>query len=301
MWPCPRRPGFRESHSRYHHLVTARRLPTSLRTDIDTITLDDGRKPVAIPDDLGFIAEIKQTPDGMLYVARTPIDPSEYALPLRDLTYTDCNPIQVIDEYTAAQVALARVLLSLRWLSIDREALVNGDGFKASTRAYGLQVVAFDWPSWGTEADSQARAVITEGAPSIYTTRDFGTEYEESTLEVFLPETVLRVYGSAACTFKVEIVFAHKDERASFRGAFVRALMGDPARDAGGRRIVVPEYFKQPVRLTLDDTAGVSFPDNPEESGRGRFPFVAEVLADVEVLGLVPAQAMLNPGADVRL
>lgn len=282
-------------------MTTRRYSPTSLNPTVPTITLEDGRKPVAVPDEQGFAAEIKTSPDGMRYLAATPADPSEYAIPLRDLTYTDCDPIQIIDEYTAAQLALGRLLLSLRWFALNREELANGEGLQASARAYSLQAVAFDWLAHGTEGDSQARALITEGAPTIYTTRDFGTEYDEDTLEVFLPDTVLRIYGSATCTLRVEIVFAHKDERASFRGAFVRALMGDPARDSGGRRVVVPEYFKQPVRLTLDDTAGVSFPDNPDEAGRGRFPFVAEVTADVEVLGLVPAQAMLDPSADVRL
>jgi hypothetical protein len=272
-------------------------LPLSLRPDVPTITTDAGRRPVGIPDDEGYRAEIRMSPDGLLYVLQVPIDQSEYPIPLRDLTYTEGSPIQVIDEYTAAQLALARLLLSLRWSALDREALANVEGLKASERVYKLLAVAFDWPSWGTEAEGQARATITEGAPTVYETRGLGTEYDEGTLEVFVPDTVLRVYGTATCTLRVEIIFAHKDERAGFRGALVRALLGDPARDAGGRRVVVPEYFRAPVRLTLDTTGGVSYPDTPDTAGRGRWGIAVEVVAEVEVLGLVPAQVPMIPGS----
>lgn len=277
-----------------------RYIPTSLRQDIPTITLEDGRKPVAVPDDEGYRAEIKRSPDGTLYAAQLPTDPSEYALPLRDLNYSS-DPIQVIDEYSAAQLALARVLLGLRWPAINREALANGGAFQASTRAYQLKAIWFDSPPHGTEADDQARALITEGAPTSYATRGLETEYDEATREVFVPNTVLRIYGTATCTLRVEVVFAHKDERAGFRGAFVRALLGDPARDSGGRRVLVPEYFRAPVRLTLDDTGGLSYAENPDDAGRNRWLFSAEVLAEVEVLGLVPEQAPMVPGSTVAL
>lgn len=270
-------------------------LPTSLRPDVDSITLEDGRRPVAIPDDEAYRAEIRQASDGTLYVAQLPTDPTVYPTELRDLNHAEKPVGLLIDEYTAAQLALARVLLGLRWYTLGREALVNGGTLKSSSRAYQLSHVWLDWPSHGSEARGQTRALITEASPTIYSSRDLGSEYHEDTRDLFLPNTVVRVYGTATCRLLVRVVFAHKDERAGFRGALVRALLGDPARDEGGRRIIVHEYLRSMVRLDLDEEVGVSYPDTEDSATSGAFELQAQVLAEVDVLGLVPDQELLDP------
>jgi hypothetical protein len=270
-----------------------------LRPDAPTILTADGDKlPVGVTDEAGYISQVRTSADGTLYLHAQPSDKTVYGTPLEDLNYND-EPLTTIDEYRAAQIALARIMISVRWYAVAAERLIaKGDLVRSDV--HKLRAVAFDMLPHGQES-GETRALITEGAPGDYDSTALTPEYDEDTVDALTPGTVLRDYGMARFTLRVEIEFPHKDERAGFRGGFVRKLLADPQRDAGGRRVVVPEYLNQVITLELADASSVSYPDTSELAARGIFPFEALVMADAPVVGLVPTQARLLPSTSINV
>lgn len=277
-------------------------LPSTLREGVEVARTPSGVALVDVDVAEAYEGQLLKAPGGFHYVAALPDAMTDYAPTLVDLSYRENDPIVIVDEYLAAQLALARLCLGLRWYAVKTEKLIKDKVLERSDSIYRLRTVHLDWLGQGTE-EGQTRAMITEGAPTRYETQGLGTEYVENTAHVYAPGTVVRNYGEATCTLRLEVMFAHKDERRGFRGAFVRALLGDTSSDSGGQRVAVPEYFGgEVVRLSLDpDTGYVSYPDSGETAGHNKWLLVAEITAEVGVLGLVDAAAELEPsgGSDV--
>jgi hypothetical protein len=197
-----------------------------------------------------------------------------------------------LDDLTALQVGLARVLVPLTFTTIDRRALVESG--LVETNTFQFQRVFLDWPD--TEDDRIPAPSATIMAPSGVSLNLpgplSGQQLLEGTLDVYAPGTVLRKLGETACTIEVVVVVSHKDERSAVRRGLIEAFMAEPDEERSGRRVLVAEYFG---RLARFDLRAIDYPDNPTDAQQKQWAVSAKFDADIEVVKLVATPGMLRP------
>lgn len=197
-----------------------------------------------------------------------------------------------VDDLTALQLGLARMLLALQPVSIDRQALVTKGAVEA--RAFELKRAFLDWPD--TEDDLIPVASVTVMAPD---EQDLelkgpltGQQMLEGTIDKFAPGTQLRELYELQTRMDAVFILGEKDERSAVRKAIIDAFGGEPGDERVGRRTIVPEYFDRVGRYFLK---GITYDDAPDTARGKRWPLVARFDADIQVVQLVATAAEIRP------
>jgi len=211
--------------------------------------------------------------------------------------WDDGDPTQAICSSFAAQIALARLVLGLRFQIGSFENLLRGTGSYGPTKTFKINHVTFDWPDSADEIQPFNAAII-ERSPQAFDD-DIGPYMLKGLWkEVY----TLRCLSKTTCQFGLVAWFGHTNERRAFRAALVRSLLAEPRTERGSRVINVPEYYGQNVRLILSDVM-----NSDDEDGLGNHrklqasitAFVPEVVA-VRSPKVVKVQVMPNVGVSVE-
>lgn len=196
-----------------------------------------------------------------------------------------------LDDYTALQWGLAKILGSLVIRTVDGRALVDQGQVKVGTMRFSR--VYLDHPDDEDERVPTPSAVISESTPTTYDLAGAasGQQLLEDTVNVWAPGTVLVKLWEGQYTLAVTCWLANKDDRAAVRKALVEAFGVEPNDPRSGRRVFLPWYWDRPARYDLQR---ISYPDSDELALAGTWPLAAEVIAQVSVVQLVQAPGCLR-------
>lgn len=198
----------------------------------------------------------------------------------------DAAPSRGINSLLAAQIAVADLLSGLRLHVGDSQALAE-NGQHTPVRVVRLERVIFDYPA-ALEEIQPASACVFEEQDQV-----FDEEHRPYVVNKdYSDDHQLVRLSFATCYLAVEAWFSHKDDRRAFRTAAVHAILKEPLHERGDRLIVVPQYYRQQVRLVL---VRAFYPDNAETAQAGRFPCRLSLEAHVEELMLTPKKAKVDP------
>ena len=199
-----------------------------------------------------------------------------------------------IDEYTAAQLGIALILEALKFRSVDLMALTAGKVEKS--RELEVMRVFLDFPDADATDPPTPFAVLTEAREGTYTatTGMHGVGIMDETLHDWGHNTVLLQHGHADFEFSVQVYLADKADRAGLRKRLVEIFVTEPEVDRAGRLVVLPFYFDQPVRYSVE---GLSYPDDGDMAQANRWPLVLRLKASLRHVTLVEAPPVLRVAA----
>ena len=183
----------------------------------------------------------------------------------------------------AAKVGLYRLIRGLQWRAFDLQKVVDGDP-KIFIQRFGFDRIFLDWADWLKEEMPAQAAVVTSPDDSQWDSAGLSPYLIEESLDVFMPDTLLRYLGEFTIPLMMITVSAHKDQRRGLEDALVKVLAAEPHDDRGGRRVIVPEYFSREIRFMLESTAR---PDTSLGAHSNQWPLEISVSATVEQVVLV--------------
>jgi hypothetical protein len=204
---------------------------------------------------------------------------------------------EYIDDFTAIQIGLFRILAKLTFVTLDRKKLVETGIVESNTMQ--IKRVFLDFPD--TEDEFAPLPSITIMAPA-ETALELsgplsGQQLLEDTLGLYGEGLVLRKVGEVEATIEVVSILTHTDERAGLRRGLIDAFTAEPDDERSGRRVIVSEYFDRIVRY---DLMGITYGDTAETAQQKNFPLVARFMASTELVKLVAAPtALLEPRISV--
>lgn len=198
----------------------------------------------------------------------------------------DADPRHAINGLFAAQIAVADLLSGIKVHVGDSQALAES-GAASPVKSVKIETIIFDYPAALAEIQPLAACVFEEQD------QVFDEEHRPQVIEPkYSDDHQLVRLAYTTCYLAVEAWFSHKDERRAMRAALQRALLKEPLQDRGDRLIVVPQYYKQLVRLIL---TRAMYNDNPESAQAGRFPLRLSLEAHVPEVMLTPRKAKVDP------
>ena len=211
-------------------------------------------------------------------------------------------PGEVLDDFSALQIGMYRILEQLVFTTVNRRALVDSQGQDIRVNEMQFQRIFLDWPN--TENDMIPVPSATILAPAEQSTTlgeapQGGQQILEETADLFAPNTVLRKFGETIVDLQVQMLLNNKDDRAGVRKGLIDAFMAEPDDERAGRRVLVPEYFSRVARFSL---VGMDYPDTPDDAKMKHFPLTARFVADIEMVKLVQLPTeLLTPRIDVQV
>jgi hypothetical protein len=195
-----------------------------------------------------------------------------------------------LDPKSVAQLAIFKVLSGIVMHSIDLVSFVTSE--RPNPREFTFCKVAFE--SYNFEDDAAyPNATIKSDGELAYEAEAPGYQaaIEDETCDKFAPDTQLLHVTDAVGMFRIETELAKREDQAGVHAGIVRAFSHEPLDIRPNRRVLMPEYFDQIVRLEL---VGVDDSVPPELAHQGRWPLVARIRAEVPVVDLVKIQPRLR-------
>ena len=224
--------------------------------------------------------EVYRNPDGTLVPrsGRRNVEVTNY--PAETPIVTGCY----VDDFTALQVGMFRILEKLTFTTIDRFKRIV-DGTVAQNEMVFTRIF-LDWPD--SEDDLLPIPSVTIHAPEEVEDDSqgplSGQVLLEETQDLYCEGTVLRRLYELRANLMVTGWLANKDDRGGVRRGLTEAF-SEPGDDRLGRRIIIPEYFDRVARY---DLLGIQYEDTIDFARSKQWPISARFLADIEAVALVP-------------
>lgn len=192
------------------------------------------------------------------------------------------HPERHIDVTVAMQIALFRVLSPMVMHRHRLESLVEGGPLETSR--FRWTRVTFDLPRAGEHQGPYPMAAILASSACSYGQQSLETGLCEDTIDVFEQDTVLRKLGMATQRFAVHVLSGHHEERRGVKAAFERTFLAEPDDDQPGRKVIVEEYFRRQVQLTMVES---DYPETGVDTQQNIHELVAMFDAECDVVALV--------------
>lgn len=204
-----------------------------------------------------------------------------------------------VDDMTAVQIAISRILDVAELLVLNRQKLMN-EGVRL-VQPCTVDRLFFDLPTPNDVIESLVPSVIIapEQDTEIGPMGDIsGQPIDEETVDKYGAGTVLQTVGDATTKMVVLALLGTKDDRAAMRKALIDVLIGEPKLSRWGREVTVPEYYDQVVRL---DPTHIGYPDTDEDARANRWPIQMRLESTVPLVRLVPTPPALRPVVGVNV
>ncbi len=197
---------------------------------------------------------------------------------------------QTLDPSSVCQLAIFKVMAGMVMHSIDLTSAFKKK--KHNSREFTWKKVAFDSHVFEEDAGYPNATIRPDGELNYETDAPgYQKAIEDETAEQHAPNTQLVHTTDGIGMFLVETEVPKREDRAGIHAAFTRSFLHEPRDTRPNRRVVMPEYFDQIVRLEL---VGVNTTTTKERAHEGRWPLVARIRAQVGVVELVTAQPTLE-------
>jgi hypothetical protein len=264
--------------------------PSSIRTGVPIVQSPSGKPlPSGVLDTDAYEAAINQAGDGV--EATGPLGQLHY---YDDLLRSESWPdegggITTMHPRDAAMLALGYLVRRMRWQSKDLRTIGGGSDEAPRPPAiviHQLERIHFDWPEWSSTDIPVANALITSPEPARWNADESvrSSYLITKTANVFAPGTVLRYLGEFEIPLKLIVWFAHKDQRRGFDARIGSLLAAERTSEAWHRRVIVPEYFGQEVKLMMGESLR---PDDSAQAQANRWPLEISMTAEVTQVELV--------------
>lgn len=236
---------------------------------------------------------VRSNPDGTLYRVNPALESLQRFEPAKVAQQVS----RYVDDLTALQLGLAKILSPLQFVSLDRKAY--HDSGKIEVRVFEFDAIMFDFADTEDSFAKHPVAALIQGSDSqmdLPGPLSPGAIIEDS-LDEYGEGTVLRRLFDNSVLLTVMSILTNKDDRAALRKGLLSAFAGDPHSEGSGRRIVIPEYFGQTARY---DLVGVDYIDTSDTVHQKKFPLVARIQGDITVVDLVSAPALMRPDFSIE-
>jgi len=196
-------------------------------------------------------------------------------------------PQKAIDSFLALQIGLWQILAPLPIYSINTEALLRG---VHEYREYQLERIFFDWAEMKNSRVPNNSVCILGAGPTTYSYPGRETFLVDESRDKFCPGTILQVSHTAEVDMDVIAWLNNKDDRGGLRRALEDAF-AEPLDDRAGRRVIIPQYWGQPARYSLQE---VQYVDDTDTAKDNSWPLVARFRCDIAVTKLVRSEGDLR-------
>jgi hypothetical protein len=214
----------------------------------------------------------------------------------------DCRALEVremvsvaspstLDPSSVCQLAIFKVMAGMVMYSIDLVSFLKKE--RSNPREFTWRAIAFDSHVFEEDAGYPKATILPAEGELSYETDAPGFQkvIADDTAERFAPDTQLVCATDVVGMFVVETELTKREDRAGVHAAFARSFTHEPRDVRPNRRVVMPEYFDQVVRLEL---VGVDTTTPKEMVHQGRWPLKARIRAQVSVAELVKVQPKLT-------
>jgi len=187
---------------------------------------------------------------------------------------------RAIDAFLAMQLGLWQILAALPLYSIKAKKLLEG---KHEFREFRFERVFLDWAEMKDDRVPNNSVTILQAGATTYSYPGRETTLIEDSIDLYCPGTVLKKSHSAEVDLQIIVWLNNKDDRGGVRRA-VEDAFDEPLDERAGRRVLVPEYWGQTARYTLQE---IDYPDDSDSATDNTWPLVAKFRADIDVVKLV--------------
>lgn len=256
----------------------------------ENLTLDEDGRQVQIATDRGAPVIATSTDGTETLRPSTPL--LTYGSPL-----VPADPARDRSARFLAELAVAKLLQGLVCFQEDAKARV--EGLPPGMRAFALETVFQGWPRQTDEPVSLPVVTVVVDGKVSWDESMRGPAYLDESRGRWKPNTVLRRVGSATPRVQVLADCADKEQREAIESAIERLLLVEECEDMFGRRVVLPEYYDQVVRIGLLDSDDDEI--TPQEIAAGRWPLRVSVQVEIDRVILVQAPPSMETlfGSDV--